>query len=452
MHYARWSNKEELAKILTPVIPEQNKTVSGIPMGYEGNTLYVNEETGHTLVIASQGSGKTQACMLPEIRLGIQTGKSLIVNDCKGELYELVSGELKERGYQTIILDLDRLERGNCWNPFTFPYDLYHAGKQDLALELVEHIAHYIFAEPHYQGDPFWINTSIDYFTGLVLYLFENEKKENITFRKIFTFSCELQENKKGSDISMAKELMDSLDHTSTIYMNLVGTLLAPPETKGSILSVTNQKLKKYISRIQFSNMTACTDFDFKTIATEKTAVFMISGISSYSSTFIPLFIDQAYQVIRLYNNKNHGTNIILDEFDKLMPIVDFNNIASYARGLSIRITAVIQSLQALTNLYGKEDAEIIKLTFRNIIYLLSNNIETLEEISKMCGNKEEHGMIIPLITVEELKMMNRFEAVILIPRMMPIKTKLLPDYQMNWNFSNQKIEIPHIHKNNISM
>ena len=60
--------------------------------------------------------------------------------------------------------------------------------------------------------------------------------------------------------------------------------------------------------------------------------------------------------------------------------------------------------------------------------------------------------MIIPLITVEELKMMNRFEAVILIPRMMPIKTKLLPDYQMNWNFSNQKIEIPHIQKNNISM
>ena len=78
MHYARWSSKEELAKILTPVIPEQNKTVSGIPMGYEGNTLYVNEETGHTLVIASQGSGKTQACMLPEIRLGIQTGKSLM--------------------------------------------------------------------------------------------------------------------------------------------------------------------------------------------------------------------------------------------------------------------------------------------------------------------------------------------------------------------------------------
>ena len=452
MHYARWSSKEELAKILTPVIPEQNKNVSGIPMGYEENRLYVNQEPGHTLVIASQGSGKTQACMLPEVRLGIQSGNTLIVNDIKGELYDLVSGELKERGYHTIILDLDRLERGNCWNPFTLPYDLYHTGKQDLALELVEHIAHYIFSEPHYQSDPFWINTSIDYFTGLVLYLFENEKKENITFRTIFTFSCELQETKKDSDISNAKELMDRLDHTSTIYMNLVGTLLAPPETKGSILSVTNQKLKKYISRVQFSNMTACTDFDFKTIATEKTAVFMISGTSSYSSVLIPMFIDQAYQTIRLYSNQKHGTDIILDEFDKLMPIVNFNNIASYSRGLSIRITALIQSLQALTNLYGKEDAEIIKMTFRNMIYLLSNNMETLEEISKMCGNKEEHGMVIPLITVEELKMMKQFEAVILIPRMMPIKTKLLPDYQMNWNFSNQKIEIPHIQNNNISM
>lgn len=448
MHYARWSNKEEIEEILTSIIPSQNKTVSGIPMGYQQSNLCVNQDPGHTLVVASQGSGKMQSIMLPQIRLDIQTGKSFIVNDIKGEVYDLVSGELKKQDYQTIILDLDRLEKGNCWNPFEFPYNLYHNHQKDLALELVEHIAHYVFADSSDHSDPFWQNTSIDYFTGLVLYLFENEKKENITFQHIFSLSCKLQEENKDSNITYAKELMNSLNHTSTIYMNLVGTLLAPPETKGSILSIVNQKLKKYISRSQLSNMIACTDFDFKTIATKKTAVFIISGTSSYSDTFIPMLIDQVYQAIHLYGNQTQSMDMILDDFDNLKPIVHFNSMVSYARGLSIKITAFVQSLQALNHIYGKEDAEIVKMAFRNIIYLLSNNIATLEEISHMCGNKEEHGMVIPLITVEELKMLNRFEAIILIPRMMPIKTKLMPDYQINWNFSQNKVEIPFIKQN----
>ena len=51
-----------------------------------------------------------------------------------------------------------------------------------------------------------------------------------------------------------------------------------------------------------------------------------------------------------------------------------------------------------------------------------------------MCGNQEVKGQVKPLITVEELKVMKQFEAIVLIPRMMPYKTKLLPDYKIDWN------------------
>ena len=36
-----------------------------------------------------------------------------------------------------------------------------------------------------------------------------------------------------------------------------------------------------------------------------------------------------------------------------------------------------------LLNVYGKENTEMIKMCFGKIIYLLSNDIYTLEEISK---------------------------------------------------------------------
>ena len=85
--------------------------------------------------------------------------------------------------------------------------------------------------------------------------------------------------------------------------------------------------------------------------------------------------------------------------------------------------------------MYSKEDTEILKMCFGNIIYLLANDIYTLEEISNYCGNQLIDGEIKPLITPEELKTMEVFNAIVIMPRMMPFKTKLLPDYQIDWGY-----------------
>ena len=47
------------------------------------------------------------------------------------------------------------------------------------------------------------------------------------------------------------------------------------------------------------------------------------------------------------------------------------------------------------------------------------------------------------LITVEELKIFNNFEAIALIPRMMPFRTKLLPDYEIDYGYEVVKVDIP---------
>ena len=85
-----------------------------------------------------------------------------------------------------------------------------------------------------------------------------------------------------------------------------------------------------------------------------------------------------------------------------------------------------------LNNAYGTEVTELIKISCGNIIYLLANDIETLDEISKMCGNEKDGSR---LITPEELKLLKQFEAIILMPRILPIKTKLLPDYLIEWQY-----------------
>ena len=50
----------------------------------------------------------------------------------------------------------------------------------------------------------------------------------------------------------------------------------------------------------------------------------------------------------------------------------------------------------------------------------------------------------------KELKIFNNFEAIVLIPRMMPFKTKLLPDYQIDYGYESIKMDIPSRNTNKI--
>ena len=92
--------------------------------------------------------------------------------------------------------------------------------------------------------------------------------------------------------------------------------------------------------------------------------------------------------------------------------------------------------------MYQKEDVEILKMCFNNTIYLLSEDIYTLEEISSRCGTRIVDGKEEPLISVSELKTFDYFEAIVLMPRMMPFRTKLLPDYKIDWGYKDELTEI----------
>ncbi len=452
MTYARWAEKKELKNILTAINYNSKIEKSGIPLMYDEENLYINDNKTHSLVIGSHGSGKTQSIILPMTKLAMKAGESLIINDRNGDIYKQTATELEKQNYKVIVLDFANPLFGNCWNPLSFPYTLYKNGEKDKAMELIENVAYYIFTEKGQNTDPFWVNSTIDYFVGLTLYLFENAKKEEINLNSIFAIASELNTYTNKDSDSLVKGLMDNLDKSSNIYINLSGTLLAPPETKGSIHSVFNQKIKTFISREKLSKMISNTDFEIEDIGKEKTALFIISGSETYSDYLIPMLVNQLYYSVDLFGEKKKTINILLDEFETLLPIKNFAKTINNARGIDIKFTVIINSYTDLNNSYGKENAEILKMCFGNIVYFIANDIYTLQEISNLCGNQLVDSKIVPLITIEELKMMKTFEAVVLIPRTMPIKTKMLPDYQIKWDFNTEPKEIPLMKDQNISI
>ena len=433
MVYSHWENKSNIKDYLQKVDYRKDIERSGLPLIYEGNSVYTIKGDSHSLIIGASGSGKTQTMILPLIKLSLIANESVVVNDPKGELYKKTAKEFKNRGYNVIMLDFNNAIYGNYYNPLNLAFRLYTEDKKDKCINVLEEIGYYIFTDSKNNLDPFWENSTIDYFTGLCLYLFENNEKE-VNLNDVFTLANKLNDNKECVEFLKAIEK----DKNNAIYYNLSGTLNSPSDTRGGIISTFNQRIKKFVTKENLAQMMSKSDFDISSIASEKNAIFIVSGYYDYSNSLIPLFINQIFESVNIYGNGNRKINIILDEFDNLLPIKNFSEIINYSRSIKINFTCVIQSFVNLVNTYGKDNFEILKLCFPNIVYLYGNDLYTLEEISKLCGNVTENK---PLVSPEELRIMKQFEAIFLLPRVMPFKEQLTPDYKINWNINFEMAE-----------
>lgn len=432
MTYSRWATEEEIKEKLAKYDYNFNIESSGIIMIHDDKNIFTKKDESHSLIIGSNGSGKTQTTVLPNLRLAIKAQESFVVNATNKELYSILCGELKKENYNTIVIDLENNKLGNNYNPLTLPYKMYKNGKKDNAIDILEDIAYYICTTENKNShqDPFWENSAISLFIGLALYLFENATEEKININSV----ANLAEN-----LDKITDKIKSMDKLSQIYINLSPVVLSPNETKGSVLAVFKQSMRLFTSREELSKLMSATDFDIESIQKEKTAVFIISNNKPYSRRLVPLIFDQIYMASVNNDNKTRRLNVLVEEFDNIFPIKELNNKLTVSRNYNIRFNAYIRSYHELNHIYGKAETDILELSFENIIYLASKDMETLEKISKYCGKVND---VEPLISVDELKLLDNFETIILIPRLHPIRTKLLPDYKINWNFSDEKVDI----------
>ena len=432
--YSKFADNEEIKKGLTRIDKSLNVKASGIPFFHDEESIYVDDKESHTVVIGSTGSGKTQATVLPQLRLSMLAGESMVVIDEMGELYKKLGKELKNRDYKTYVINFQDSDKSNNFNPLLIPYHLYHQDHQDAAMHMIENIGNIIYRQENKESDPFWSNSAKNYFVGLTLYLFENAKEDEINFNSIYELSNEIESTGKGKDI------LASLSPTNPANINLASTLLAPTETRGGILSVFRQALGVLTSRIQTSSLLSSSDFNLEEIINGKFALFIVGEPLKYVSKYMTIIIDELYSVVNLKGKGGKRINVILDRFTELSPIEDFHNVLSRSRSLNMRFTILIDSISSLVLIYGREESLLIYNNIATIIYLYSSDEDTLRKISELAGEEKEKT---PLISIQELKTFKIFEALILKVREYPIKTKMIPDYQLPWNMSEEEMDFP---------
>ena len=448
--YSKWLDEKEFKKardIEMVEVAAETAEAGGIPLINDGKRMWVDNGEGHSLIMGSSGSGKTQMIVLPLVKSLAKHDESMIITDPKGEIYEKTSKMLKERGYNVVLLNFRDPQKGSGWNPLHLPYQYYKSGNSDKANELVDDLGvNILYDESAQNQDPFWEKTSADYFSGLCLALFEDANENEINLNSINMFTT-VGEEKVGPNTFYVNEYFKTKDPSSPAYVSASSTLIAPTDTKGSILSVFKQKLRLFASRENISEMLSHSDFEFEDIGKKKTAVFII--IQDEKTTYhslVTIFVKQCYETLIDYAQKCGGqlpyrTNFILDEFANMPPLKDVETMVSAARSRNMRFTFIIQNFAQLTGKYGKETGDTIRGNCMNTIYLISTELAALEEISKMCGEikvksgkgDKEKEETRPLITISDLQKMPFGEIILLRQRLNPFKTKLQKDGDMTW-------------------
>jgi len=461
--YARWAKKNEVKKQLKSVDPKAyTADAAGLVVINDGKKMWVDDGEAHNIIIGATGSGKTQAVVFPMVQSLAKKGESMIITDPKGEIYEQTGTMLRERGYNIVILNFRSPQNGNSWNPMALPYQLYKEGNTDKAIELLDDLAlNILYEEKNGNADPFWEKSAADYFTGLALGLFEDAKEEEINLNSMNLMSSLGEERFGGPNNNYIKEYFNSKDPSRPAYVNASGTVFSAEDTKQGVLSTFKQKVKLFSSRDNLSEMLSYSNFDMKEIGKGKTAVFMI--VQDEKKTLHPLatiFIKQIYETLIDVAQEAGGklpyrTNFILDEFANMPPLKDVTTMVTAARSRLIRFTFIIQNYAQLTQVYGKENAETIKGNC-NITYLISSELQALEELSKLCGEKKskekDKTASTPLVTVSDLQRLQQYETITLRLRTMPFKTKLVPNYKMDWGKNYEKASYPEREKREIKL
>ncbi|MBO6145788.1 MAG: type IV secretory system conjugative DNA transfer family protein [Bacilli bacterium] len=316
------------------------------------------------LILGKIGVGKTTGIMFNEIKELIQKEENLLIVDNKEEYYKTFGKELKEKGYNTLIINLKDTTKSNGFNPLLLPYKLYKNGNKDTAIKIINNFSRSIMHNEKAM-DPFWTDSAANYLTGLILILFKEGNEEEINLG-----SVQMMMSLADKNGDKFKEYVNKLDVISPEYTFVSPTALAPLETKGGIVSVLKMELTKYTSTENLLNLLCTNEIDLTNI-NNKTAIFIISNNEYSKLTSV---------VISEVINSNNKYTYILDNSDSFGKIIELDDLLENATVDNQKIYMVSRNIENITIKYGKNILD----RFENVMNVeVGTSLETVGEFNE---------------------------------------------------------------------
>ena len=455
---ARWADTDEIIKNAPTIkrinIADEDCPGSGIPLISDGRIAYVDNSDTHSLIFGSTGSKKTRLFGMPLINFFGLAGESFIATDPKGELYDRTSGLVAAKGYKIVVLNFRDLYQSDFWNPFALPYELYHGGKKDEAISLLNDFINAL-ADLQIKSakDPYWILMGCSMALAYVLFFIDTATSAEANITNFVDFFASKSSENELEELSRCV----AAGSVASINFNGILRLKGTTTTFNCVASEVTSMFNPFIIRKSLCQVLSNSSFDVRDIGKEKTAIYIIIPDEKTTLHFlVTAFVKQTYEALiqEAQQQKDKKlpvrVNILLDEFGNIPRISDMASMITAARSRNIRFFLLVQGMYQMSNKYGKGDAETIKANCDNILYLVSREYDLLKEISSLCGDtyyKDNDGNLKTraLISISELQRFSkeRGETLIIHGRNYPLVTEL-PDIDQ-YNFKSY----PQVSSNN---
>ncbi len=406
----------------------------------------------HGLIIGATGSGKTTTFINPMIQILAKSdaGSSMIVTDPKGELFQMHSKVLQERGYKVMVLDLRDPYSSFRWNPLSDIYDRYqlfastgneiyrrNGNPAQTELELANRPEEYQDIWYEYEGRAYAVRRELinviklqrqkifdevyEDLNDLVSVICPIESQDDPVWEKgarsvIMATILAMLEDSENPDLGMTKEKFNFFNVNKAVgnsdnnfeplknYFAGRSVLSRAVTLSKQVLSAAENTLASYMSiafdKLSIFNdegicsLTSATDIDPAIFADERTALFLkIPDEKDTRHTLAAAFILCIYKALIKKASTREDLSLprnvyfILDEFGNMPKIDKFDKMITVGRSRKIWFNMVVQSYAQLDNVYGKTVGDIVKSNCGLKMFIGSNDIDTCKEFSELCGN-----------------------------------------------------------------
>ena len=299
------------------------------------------------IISGEMSTGKTTNVGFGIVKKLIEKNENLFILDTKEEYVKKYYNALKSTGYNIIIVNTKSPNNSDGWNPIEYSKNLFKKGLIDESIKYLNSVAEELFFDSS-DLDPFWSNMANNLFKGMALSLFKDAKDEEINLRSINALIMDAD-----IDSNYLEEYFRTMDKDDSAYICGAPAVFSPRETRGGIISTAMSKLNPIVRDNNLCYLLNKTTYSYDDLLKSKTAIFYVADELDNINCLASVYVKELFNILYDNNNKNKF-NIILDNFDYVNNIIDFNKMLSVCIRSNIKFYLFTRDKDKLENSYSK--------------------------------------------------------------------------------------------------
>jgi type IV secretion system protein VirD4 len=332
------------------------------------------------LIVGPPGSGKTSRYSLPNLihHATVDPDRSLLITDCKAELYRSMAEMLKGRGYEVRAINLLDPQCSDRYNPMDYVRTVEDAFR--LANTIITNTS-----AASVTGDAFWVNAERSLLTCLIWYVKTALEPRYQHLRTVLELGTIFAKNGQLMEQIFANPKLN--ESVQVLYRQVAGL---HDKTRDGVFIGFSVRLQLWTSQ-DIAGLTSTSDFNLRDLGRKRMALFLI--IPDHHSTYqalTSLLFDQAFQELIAEADEGggrlkHEVRMMLEEMANIGRIPDLEKRLATIRSRGLLVEMILQTIGQLKALYGDAWNTIVGCA-DTIVALAANDQETAEWLSRRLG------------------------------------------------------------------